>query len=294
MGLENMSTLDFTPMNEGPDSTQFSERELIEIELLLQGIYKLYGYDFRNYALPSLRRRIWHQVHLEQLQSISGLQEKILHDRLALDRFLSNLSIPVTEMFRDPEMFGVFKQQIIPLLRTYPYIRIWHAGCSTGEEVYSMAIMLHEAGLYDKARIYATDMNSESLKTAKEGIISLAKVDLYKQNYALSGGTEDFSKYYTAKYKSAIFQPFLRKNIVFAEHNLVTDSSFNEFHVILCRNVMIYFDETLRNKVHGLLHDSLGTLGVLVLGSKESIEFTPYARYYEPMHQSEKIYRKIR
>ncbi|MNJ53025.1 Chemotaxis protein methyltransferase Cher2 [compost metagenome] len=157
-----------------------------------------------------------------------------------------------------------------------------------------MAIMLYEAGLYDKARIYATDMNSESLKTAKEGIMSLAKVELYKKNYALSGGTEDFSKYYTAKYKSAIFQPFLRKNIVFAEHNLVTDSSFNEFHVILCRNVMIYFDETLRNKVHGLLHDSLGTLGVLVLGSKESIEFTPYARYYEPMHGTEKVYRKIR
>lgn len=152
-----------------------SERELLEIELLLEGVHRLYGYDFRNYALPSLRRRIWHQVHAEHLLTISGLQEKVLHDRACFQRLVYSLSIPVTEMFRDPPLFRTFREKVIPLLRTYPYIRIWHAGCSTGEEVYSMAILLHEEGLYDKSRIYATDMNGKSLQVAKEGIFGIQK-----------------------------------------------------------------------------------------------------------------------
>ncbi|MEK4512739.1 protein-glutamate O-methyltransferase CheR [Paenibacillus anaericanus] len=271
-----------------------SEREMIEMELLLEGIHRMYGYDFRNYALPSLRRRIWHHIYAEQLNSISGLQEKVLHERASFDRLVYNLSIPVTEMFRDPNMFRTFREKIIPLLRTFPYIRIWHAGCSTGEEVFSMAILLHEEGLYDRSRIYATDMNDRSLKIAKEGIVGVQKMESYNQNYIEAGGTGSLSDYYTAKYNSVIFQPFLRKNIIFAEHNLATDRSFNEFNVIFCRNVMIYFDDTLRKRVHNLLYDSLSHFGVLVLGSKESTQFTGYEDCYETLDQREKIYRKIK
>lgn len=289
-----MSSSDFSDLVENtPCDHNQSEREIIEIELLLEGIYRLYGYDFRNYAVPSLRRRIWHHVYSEQLKTISGLQEKILHDRECFERFVYNLSIPVTEMFRDPNLFRVFREKVIPLLRTYPYIRIWHAGCSTGEEVYSMAILLHEEGLYDKARIYATDMNDRSLQIAKEGIVGIQKMKQYTKNYLEAGGTRSFSEYYTAKYNSVIFQPFLRKNIIFAEHNLATDQSFNEFNVIFCRNVMIYFDETLRNRVHALFHESLSHFGILVLGAKESIHFTDFTNSYEALDREEKIYRKI-
>ncbi|WP_379162927.1 CheR family methyltransferase [Paenibacillus sp. sgz5001063] len=268
------------------------ELEQIEIELLLSGVHRFYGYDFRNYALPSLKRRIWHHVHAENVPSISALQEKVLHDRDCFERFVYSLSIPVTEMFRDPGLFLTFRQKVVPLLRTYPYIRIWHAGCSTGEEVYSMAILLHEEGLYDKARIYATDMNARSLQQAKEGVYEISKMKQYTKNYLEAGGTRAFSEYYTAKYNSVILQPFLRKNIIFAEHNLATDTSFNEFNVILCRNVMIYFNDELRDHVHGLFHESLSRFGVLVLGSKESIHFTRFSDSYEPLDRVEKIYRK--
>lgn len=271
-----------------------NELEQIEIELLLDGVHRLYGYDFRNYALPSLKRRIWHHVHAENVPTISALQEKVLHDRACFERFIYSLSIPVTEMFRDPGLFLTFRQKVIPLLRTYPYIRIWHAGCSTGEEVYSMAILLHEEGLYDKARIYATDMNERSLQQAKEGVYDISKMKQYTKNYLEAGGTRAFSEYYTAKYNSVIFQPYLRKNIIFAEHNLATDTSFNEFNVILCRNVMIYFNDELRDHVHGLFNESLSRFGVLVLGSKESIHFTGYSDSYEPLDRVEKIYRKIK
>jgi chemotaxis protein methyltransferase CheR len=275
-------------------SVEKNELENIEVELLLDGVHRLYGYDFRNYALPSLKRRIWHHVHAENVPSISALQEKVLHDRACFERFIHSLSIPVTEMFRDPGLFLTFRQKVIPLLRTYPYIRIWHAGCSTGEEVYSMAILLHEEGLYDKARIYATDINNRSLQQAKEGVYEISKMQQYTKNYLDAGGTRAFSEYYTAKYNSVILQPFLRKNIIFAEHNLATDTSFNEFNVILCRNVMIYFNDELRDHVHGLFNESLSRFGVLVLGSKESIHFTRYSESYEPLDRVEKIYRKIK
>lgn len=277
-----------------PMNIDVNERETIEIELLLEGIHRLYGYDFRNYALPSLKRRIWHSVHAENVRTISSLLEKVMHDRASFERLVYNLSIPVTEMFRDPELFKTFRSKVIPILRTYPYIRIWHAGCSTGEEVYSMAIMLHEEGLYEKSRIYATDMNDRSLAMAKEGIFNIQRMQLYTKNYLESGGTRSFSEYYTAKYNSVIFHPFLRKNMIFAEHNLATDRSFNEFNVIFCRNVMIYFNDTLRNRVHELFHESLSHFGVLVLGSKESIQFTDFADSYEPLDMTEKIYRKIK
>ncbi|AHV99057.1 CheR family methyltransferase [Paenibacillus sabinae] len=271
-----------------------NELENIEIELLLTGIHRLYGYDFRNYALSSIKRRIWHHVHAENLPSISALQEKVLHDRTCFERLIYSLSIPVTEMFRDPGLFLTFRQKVVPLLRTYPYIRIWHAGCSTGEEVYSMAILLQEEGLYEKARIYATDMNNRSLQQAKEGVYEISKMKQYTKNYLEAGGKHAFSKYYTAKYNSVIFQPDLRKNIIFAEHNLATDTSFNEFNVIFCRNVMIYFNDELRDHVHGLFCESLSRFGVLVLGAKESIHFTGYSDCYEPLDRVEKIYRKAK
>ena len=270
------------------------ELEQIEIELLLDGVHRLYGYDFRNYALPSLKRRIWHHVHAENVLTISALQEKVLHDRACFERFVYSLSIPVTEMFRDPGLFLTFRQKVVPLLRTYPYIRIWHAGCPTGEEVYSMAILLHEEGLYDKARIYATDMNERSLQQAKEGVYDISRMKQYTKNYLEAGGTRAFSEYYTAKYNSVILQPYLRKNIIFAEHNLATDTSFNEFNVIFCRNVMIYFNDELRDHVHGLFHESLSRFGILVLGSKESIHFTKYSDCYDSLDRVEKIYRNIK
>lgn len=271
-----------------------NELEIIEVELLLEGVHRMYGYDFRNYALPSLKRRIWHSVYGEDVGTISGLQEKVLHDRGAFERLVRNLSIPVTEMFRDPPLFRTFREKVVPILRTYPYIRIWHAGCSTGEEVYSMAILLHEEGLYDKTRIYATDMNDRSLAQAKEGIYGIQKMKQYTKNYIESGGTRSFSEYYTARYNSVIFQPYLSKNMIFAEHNLATDRSFNEFHVIFCRNVMIYFNETLRNRVHELFYESLSHFGILALGAKESIHFTDYSKCYEQIDPVEKIFRKIK
>ncbi|AIQ14496.1 CheR family methyltransferase [Paenibacillus durus] len=274
--------------------TDKHELENIEIELLLYGIHRLYGYDFRNYSLPSLRRRIWHRVHGENLSSISALQEKVLHDRACFERLIYSLSIPVTEMFRDPGMFRTFRQKAVPLLRNYPYIRIWHAGCSTGEEVYSMAILLKEEGLYGKARIYATDINNRSLQQAKEGVYEISKMQQYSQNHMEAGGKRAFSEYYTAKSNSVIFQPDLRKNIIFAEHNLATDTSFNEFNVIFCRNVMIYFNDELREHVHSLFFESLSRCGFLVLGAKESIHFTRYSDSYEPLGRVEKIYRKIK
>lgn len=279
---------------EQPVMAGSDELEQIEIELLLDGVHRLYGYDFRNYALPSLKRRIWHHAHAENVRSISALQEKVLHDRACFERFVYSLSIPVTEMFRDPGLFLAFRKKVVPLLRTYPYIRIWHAGCSTGEEVYSMAILLHEEGLYDKARIYATDMNERSLMQAKEGVYDISRMKQYTKNYLEAGGTRAFSEYYSAKYNSVILQPFLRKNIIFAEHNLATDTSFNEFNVILCRNVMIYFNDELRDHVHGLFHESLSRFGILVLGAKESIHFTKYSDSYEALDRVEKIYRKIK
>ncbi|CAH1193722.1 Chemotaxis protein methyltransferase [Paenibacillus plantiphilus] len=218
----------------------------------------------------------------------------MLHDRSTMLRLLSDLTIHVTEMFRDPAMFRSFRQHVVPLLRTYPFIRIWHAGCSTGEEVYSMAILLKEEGLYDKARIYATDMNEHVLDSARGGVFPIERMQTFTRNYLEAGGKEAFSQYYTAKYDSALFHSELKSNIVFAQHNLVTDRSFNEFNVIFCRNVMIYFNKELQNHVHSLLYESLSTFGVLALGTKESISFTRHAGAYEELCPQSRLYRKIK
>ncbi|MEV5030744.1 CheR family methyltransferase [Paenibacillus sp. LPE1-1-1.1] len=276
------------------ENNQENERERIEIELLLEAVFRFYGYDFRNYSYSSIRRRIWHRIHSERLTTVSGLMECILHNREYMDRLLADMTIHVTEMFRDPEVFKSFRENVVPILRTLPLIRIWHAGCSTGEEVYSMAILLQEEGLYEKTRIYATDTSAEVLKIAKEGVYPIGKMKQYTRNYLESGGQASFSQYYTAKYDSVIFQTELKRNIVFAQHNLVTDSSFNEFNVILCRNVMIYFNKQLQHHVHGLLYDSLSRFGVLALGTKESINFTRHADAYEELDNPNRLYRKVR
>lgn len=268
--------------------------EKVEVELLLEAVFRQYGFDFRAYAYSSLRRRLWKRINESGLKTVSGLQERVLHDPAMMEQLLLDLSINVTAMYRDPHFYVTFREKVIPLLRTYPFIRIWHAGCSTGEEVYSMAIMLQEEGLYDRARIYATDINEVVLQRAKAGIFPLDRMKEYTDNYMKAGGKKAFSEYYTAKYDNAIFNPGLTKNVVFSQHNLVTDRSFSEFNVILCRNVLIYFDKTLQSRVHTLFYDSLAMFGVLVLGSKESLKFSAHERCYEQIETPEKIYRKIR
>ena len=230
----------------------------------------------------------------EHLKTVSGLQERLLHDTACMERFLLALSVNVTSFFRDPEFYLAFRKRIVPLLRTYPFVRIWHAGCATGEEVYSMAILLQEEGLYDKSRIYATDMNEGVLKTAGNGIFPLRPMKEYTNNYIKAGGGRSFSEYYTAKYDNAIFRPSLKENIVFSQHNLAMDGSFNEFNVILCRNTMIYFDKSLQERVHRLLYESLGMFGFLGLGAKESIKFSPKEDCYERVEEPSKLYRKVR
>ncbi|NJR14781.1 MAG: protein-glutamate O-methyltransferase CheR [Calothrix sp. CSU_2_0] len=266
--------------------------EDIEVQLLLEGIYSYWGYDFRNYAFSSLKRRIQNFISSEGLLNIYQLQEIILSDKACLERFLLHLTVNVTSMFRDPSFYISFRDEVIPLLRTYPFIRIWHAGCSTGEEVYSMAILLAEEGLYQRCRIYATDLNEKVLLKAKSGIFPLKLMQDYTRLYIQTGGKKSFSEYYTAAYENAIFSNYLRENIIFAQHNLVIDSSFNEFNVILCRNVLIYFNQTLQNHVHKLFYHSLCSFGILGLGKQESIRFTPYEQEYQELVKRENLYRR--
>lgn len=278
----------------GPPVSYDAELERVEIELLLEGIYRHYGFDFRSYAYASIRRRLWKRAEAEGIKSISALQTLVLHDTDAMERLLLDLSVSVTAMFRDPGFYHVFRDQVVPLLRTYPFIRIWHAGCSTGEEVYSTAILLEEEGLLDRTRIYATDINDAVLQQARAGIFPLNRMQEYTDNYIRAGGKRSFSEYYTAKYDGALFSPSLTRNVVFSQHNLVTDRSFSEFNVIFCRNVLIYFDRDLQHRVHALFYDSLVMFGILALGSKESLRFSQYEPCYQKLHPREKIYRKIR
>jgi chemotaxis protein methyltransferase CheR len=271
-----------------------SELERLEIELLLEAVHRRYGFDFREYAPASLKRRLWRRIRAEGLGSVSGLQERVLHDPAVMEQLLLDLSINVTAMFRDPTFYAAFREKVVPLLRTYPFARIWVAGCSTGEEVYSLAILLEEEGLRDRARIYATDINEAVLERARAGVFALDRMQDYTRNYIRAGGKRAFSEYYVAAYDGAQFRRSLVDNVVFAQHNLVSDRSFNEFHVIVCRNVMIYFDRPLQDRVHRLFYDSLATFGVLALGHKESIRFTHHEGCYEELDALEKLYRKVR
>ncbi|MBA2732156.1 MAG: protein-glutamate O-methyltransferase CheR [Acidobacteria bacterium] len=273
---------------------EHNELEDIEIALLLEGLYRYYGFDFREYSPASLKRRILERMRAEKIETISRYQERILHDEACMERLLLGLSVHVTSMFRDPGFYLTFRQKVVPILKTYPTVRVWHAGCSTGEEIYSMAILLQEEGLYRKSLIYATDISHDVLRKAKEGIFPLAAMKEYTINYMKAGGKREFSDYYTAHYDNVIFHPSLKTNVVFAEHNLATDGSFNEFHVILCRNVMIYFNKTLQERVHNLFYESLSMFGIFGLGNKESLKFTPRETFYEKLDSRDKLYRKAR
>jgi chemotaxis protein methyltransferase CheR len=266
--------------------------EDIEIDLLLEGIFRQYGFDFRNYARSSLRRRIRNFNRDAGVGSISQLQDRILHDETWLDRFVYTLSVNVSAMFRDPHFYQTFRKEVVPLLRTYPFIRIWVAGASMGEEVYSLAILLHEEGIYDRCRVYATDMNEVVLKKAKEGIYPAELIQTYENNYLKAGGKGTFRDYFTVAYDYSIIKSALRENLVFAQHNLATDSSFNEFHVILCRNVMIYFNNELQAHVYNLLHESLVTFGILGLGARETMKFSPHEYAYEEIDSAARLYRR--
>jgi len=276
----------------GPPLDIAQNVEDLEIQLLLDGILHRYGYDFRNYAPASLRRRIRGIVEKETLPSISALQERILREASCMSRFITSLSVPVTAMFRDPSFYRALRSEVVPMLRTYPFVRIWHAGCSTGEEVYSLAILLVEENLYERCRIYATDLSDATLQRATKGIYELSRMRDYTHNYQLFGGQNEFSSYYTADHERVIFSPRLRKNIVFSQHNLVSDGPFNEFNLILCRNVMIYFDRSLRDRVLKLLDSSLCRLGVLGIGRKETLENSAISSRYGELPSKVRLYRK--
>ena len=265
----------------------------IERQVLMEAIYMKSSYDVRDYTGASQKRRVLHALKEMGCDSISALQARIMHEPAAFSQLLQYLTIPVTSMFRDPTYFRALREQVMPVLRTYPSLKIWVAGCSTGQEVYSMAIMLREEGLLDRAIVYATDINPQSLDTARRGVFPLDQMQLYTENYQAAGGKRAFSDYYTAAYGGALFDKTLVDNVTFADHSLSTDSVFAETHLVSCRNVMIYFNKRLQDRVFGLFHESLCHRGFLALGSKESIEFSAFGARFEPVAKRDRVYRKL-
>lgn len=276
----------------GFDTKNTNQTINLEIDLILQAIYHKYGYDFRNYSKAHIKRRILNRVTASELKSVSELQHKVLHDSSFFEIILRDLSINVTEMFRDPGFYLALRKDVLPILKTYPFFKVWHAGCSTGEEVYSFAVLLKEEGIYERAQIYATDFNRDVLEIAKKGIYPIDRIKEYTANYQAAGGKQSFSDYYMANYNSVIYDQSLKKNIVFAEHNLVTDNVFAEANLIICRNVLIYFNKELQNRVVTLFKDSLVNGGFLGLGSKETLQFSNQVNNFEIINRDEKIYKK--
>jgi chemotaxis protein methyltransferase CheR len=264
----------------------------LEIKLLMEGVYQVYGYDFREYAEASLRRRLMNWLSGSEFDSLSLAQSRLLRDRALFDTLLRGITVNVSEMFRDPDFFRTIREQLVPYLKTYPFVKIWHAGCATGEEAYSMAILLKEEGLKGRFRIYSTDINEDVIRKAREGIYPLQELQNFTRNYQHSGGTGSFSEYYTARYNHAILNPSLREHIVFAAHNLAVDADFGEMNLILCRNVMIYFKQTLKDRVLGLFDRSLIPGGFLCLGTKESLNQSHISGRYEALAPRMQIYRK--
>ena len=268
--------------------------ENVQLTRLLDTLFERFGLDFRNYSYALLKRRVTRWASSESLASIEELRCKLLDDPAALERFTRSLTVHVTSMFRDTGFYRAIREKVIPVWRTYPFIRLWVAGCSSGEEVYSLAILLHEEGLYPRCRVYATDVSETILAKAKSGIFPLSAMQEYTRAYHEAGGRADFSDYYTADREAVVFRPFLRENTIFAAHNLVGDASFNEFHGIFCRNVMIYFNRELQSRVHELFYDSLTDFGYLGLGRSETIRYTARELNYEPISARERLFRKIR
>lgn len=269
------------------------DMEDVEIRLLLEAIFHIYGYDFRSYSKASIRRRVLHRLNLSGLPSIMEMVDRVMKDRQFFVELLNDLTVNVTEMYRDPMFYRRFREEVVPLLKTFPFIKIWHAGCSTGEEIYSMAILLEEEGLYDRAMIYATDIDKNVLAAAKKGIYSISSIRQYGENYLQAGGKASLSDYYTCKYDGVIIDQRLRRNILFADHDLATDQVFGEMNVIVCRNVLIYFDRDLQRRVFQLFRDSLDMGGFLCLGTKESLNFSGIADEFEPVDAQMKIFRRM-
>lgn len=272
------------------------QKELIgdeEVAIVLNDLIERFGYDFTDYSSASVKRRINRLFLLDKFNSFTEFRGRIINDDKYLSRFVEEVTVNVTEMFRDPSFYRALKEQVLPVLATHPFIRIWHAGCSTGEEVYSMAIMLKEANLLNKSLLYATDINPGVLKKTVKGIYPLSAMKQYSENYILAGGTEEFSSYYTAKYDHAKFDDALNRKMIVSTHNLVSDWSFNEFQLIVCRNVLIYFNKKLQDKVLDLFDSSLERLGFLALGAKEQIKFSNMGKRYVQLEGNEKIWRKM-
>ncbi|MDB5202328.1 MAG: protein-glutamate O-methyltransferase CheR [Ferruginibacter sp.] len=262
------------------------------LENLLLEISIRYGYDFTQYSRASLQRRVASFVAKERIHNFAELRHRIMNDGHYFTLFVEEVTVNVTEMFRDANFYKALRSTVLPVLATYPFIRIWHAGCSTGEEVYSMAILLKEAGLLQKSLLYATDINQTVVEKARSGLFSMQTMQQNSENYIKAGGQGEFSAYYSANYNLARFDESLSSRMVFSTHNLVSDASFNEFQLILCRNVLIYFDKDLQNKVLETMDKSLDSLGFLALGSKESIRFSPIDKQYIQIDNKEKIWRK--
>jgi chemotaxis protein methyltransferase CheR len=263
-----------------------------ELEILLNDLYTRYGYDFTEYSRASLQRRVERLLKMDKFPSLAEFRHRLQNDTPYFRRFVEEVTVNVTEMLRDPGFYRTIRSSILPVLATYPFIRVWHAGCSTGEEVFSMAILLKEAGLLHKSLLYGTDINPLVIERANRGIFPVSQMQKYSENYIQSGGLRDFSSYYTANYQLAKFDSSLMDRMVFSTHNLVSDFSFNEFQLILCRNVLIYFERELQSKVFNLFDDSLENFGYLALGSKESLRFSPIASRYRQVGK-EKIWRKV-
>jgi chemotaxis protein methyltransferase CheR len=266
--------------------------EEVEIEMLLHGIRSRYGYDFSHYSRASLKRRLERALAQARLERLSELLDRMFHDETYLEEFLKIMSVTVTEMFRNPDFYQAVREQVVPVLKTYPFIKIWHAGCATGEEVYSMALLLHEEGFLDRARIYATDYNKHTLDAASRGVYSARHMATYAANYYAAGGHGSFPDYYSDGYELAKFKDFLKERITFSYHNLVTDGVFGEMNLICCRNVLIYFDRTLQDQVLGKFAESLRHGGFLCLGNRESLNFTAVKSLFAPVDKAQRIYQK--
>ncbi|PHV11818.1 CheR family methyltransferase [Chitinimonas sp. BJB300] len=263
-----------------------------ELAALLETIFTRYQYDFRHYAQPSLKRRVLHAISRLNHTNLTNLHQKVTADSASFQELLQYLTVPVSDMFRDPAYFRRLRDEVLPVLATYPRIRIWVAGCSTGEEVYSLAILLREEGLLERSQIYATDINPRNLARAERGIFPIKHLPRYTSNYQQAGGKAAFSDYYLAAYGAALIDQSLRQYCVFSDHSLATDNVFVETQFVSCRNVLIYFDHHLQARALGLFHDSLVHRGFLGLGSKESIQFSPYKDQFDTIARAERIYRK--
>jgi chemotaxis protein methyltransferase CheR len=274
------------------DNLGESDHEKAEVNKLLQGISNRYGYDFSHYSRASLRRRLDRALARNGLARFPELLDRLLQDDKCFDEFLEIMSITVTEMFRDPLFYLAIREQVVPVLKTYPFVKIWHAGCATGEEVYSMALLFHEEGFLDRVRIYATDFNKHSLDTASNGVYPARHMTAYAANYREAGGKSDFFNYYSEGYELAKFKDFLKERITFSYHNLVTDGVFGEMNLICCRNVLIYFDKTLQDQVLSKFAESLRHGGFLCLGNRETLNFTAVKTLFESVDKKQRIYRK--